>query len=112
MLDINLDEGAPVINKDVDLIIQQIDMLFDTAHREVFGAPVYGTNYDEYLYNLSLSNEAIAYQIQCDLAQLQLFGFTPEVEVSILEGTLNDIRLINIGLSRGNTYYEKTYKIQ
>lgn len=112
MVDINLDEGTPTINTDVALIIQQIDLLFDTSRREVFGKPDYGTRYDDFLFNMTVSNEAIEYQVKNDLAQLNLFGYTPSVSVTILEGTLNDIILISIGLSRNDSYYEKIYKIQ
>ena len=112
MVDINLSAGAPTTNNDVELIIQQIDILFDTNYHEVFGAPEYGTNYDEFLYNLSLSNDSIAHRIDADLRSLNLFGFVPHVEVSIFEGTLNDIIIVQIALERNNEYYEKTYKIQ
>lgn len=112
MIDINLDGGAPTINNEIDLIIQQIDMLFDTAYREVHGAPGYGTRYEDFLYNLNISNAAIEYQIQCDLNSLQLFGFVPSVEVSIYEGTLNDIILCKVTLTRNDQVCEKTYKIQ
>lgn len=112
MIDINLAQGDPTINEELKLITQQIDMLFDTANREVFGDPHYGTNYDEFLFNLNLSNSAMEYQVRCDLANIELFGYEPSVEVGIVEGTLNDIILIKIGLEKNNTYYEKTYKIQ
>jgi len=112
MVDINLSEGAPIINDNVSLIIQQIDTLFDTAYREVHGAPYYGTRYDEFLYNMNMSNDAIAYQVECDLADINLFGFIPTVNVTILEGTINDIILISITLSKNDEVYEKTYKIQ
>ena len=111
MLDINLSEGDFIINDEPSLIIQQIDLLFDTKEKEVFGAEAYGTKYDEFLFNTNLSNSAIEYQIMADLGSLELFGYTPHVDVNILEGTLNDIILITIGLSKNNTYYEKTYKL-
>jgi hypothetical protein len=112
MIDINLEEGAPTINSEVDLIIQQVDLLFDTAYKEVHGAPDFGTRYEDFLFNLNMSNDAIAYQIKNDLASLNLFGFSPSVNVTILEGTLNDIILVQISLERGSEYYEKTYQIQ
>ena len=112
MIDFNINSGAPVINNEVDLIIQQIDMLFDTNKREVHGNADYGCTYDEFLFNLNVSNSAIEYAVECDLKDLQLFGYQPSVQAIILEGTLNDIILLKIGLSKGNFYYEKTYKFQ
>jgi hypothetical protein len=40
-----------------------------------------------------------------------MFGFTPTVEVYLLQGSEQDIALINIGLTRDGEIYEKTYKI-
>lgn len=112
MVDLNLNEGSPTINKEVDLIIQQVDLLFDTVKNEVMGDLSYGTDYDQFLYNMQISNAAIAYKIESDLGKMNLFGFVPHVEVTILEGTLNDIILCKVGLMRDDEYYEKTYKIQ
>lgn len=112
MIDINLSEGYPTENDDVQLIIQQVDLLFDTNYNEVLGSPYFGTDYNEFLFNTNLSNESIEYQIKSDLGKLQLFGFQPSVSVTILEGTLNDIILVTVGLKKKSKYYEKTYKIE
>jgi len=112
MIDINLEKGSPLINNEIDLIIQQVDMLFDTKKKELMGAPNYGTDYEQFLYNMQVSNAAIAYQLECDLGSLELFGFIPTVEVSILEGTLNDIIMCKVTLQRDSESYEKTYVIQ
>lgn len=112
MVDINLGKGAPTINNDIELIIQQVDLLFDTKKKELMGVPGYGADYEQFLFNMQMSNEAIAYQLECDLGSLNLFGFEPHVEVSILEGTLNDIILCKVELSRNDEVYEKTYAIQ
>ena len=37
MIDFNLDAGSPTKTGDVALILQQIDMLFDTTPKEVLG---------------------------------------------------------------------------
>lgn len=111
MIDINISEGEPTINDEVDLIIQQVDLLFDTTLKEVHGAPSYGTRYDDFLYDLGFSNAAIEYQIQCDLGQLELFGYIPLVKSTILEGTNNDIILIEINLTKDNRTYSKVYRI-
>ena len=46
--------GKSVINAEVDLLIQQIDLLFDTTPTEVLGSEEFGTQYDKYLYNVKL----------------------------------------------------------
>lgn len=110
MIDFDLN-NQPILNDDISLIIQQIDILFDTKPKEVFGDERFGTNYDKYLFDLKISNQAIKYSILNDLNSLDLFGFVPDVEVHLLQGTEHDIALIEINLSRDDEYYQRVYKI-
>lgn len=111
MVDFNLNGNNPVNNDDISLILQQIDILFDTTPKEVFGAETFGTRYDKYLYELKLSNESIKQNILADLYSLELFGFIPTVNVHLLQGTEQDIALIEIELNREEESYTKIYKI-
>ena len=111
MIDFNLDFGDATKNNEIELILQQIDILFDTNRREVLGDEEFGTEYDRYLYNLNVSNEGLAERVRSDLKSLELFGYTPEVEVLFLQGSQQDIALINIILSKNNNKFEKTYRI-
>ena len=54
MIDFNLDAGLPIKNRDIDLLLQQIDLLFDTNQKEILGHEEFGTKYDEYLYKLNI----------------------------------------------------------
>lgn len=110
MVDFSINDGVAK-RKDIDLILQQIDLLFDTSPREVFGSVDYGTKYDEYLYRLKLSNESIREQVLSDLYSIQLFDFVPTVEVHLLEGTEQDIALIEIVLTRETETYNRVYRI-
>lgn len=111
MVDFNLNAGSVVKNRDVELILQQIDLLFDTHPREVFGDEHFGTKYDEYLYKLNVSADIIKQAVLSDLYSLELFEFKPEVEVYLLQGTERDIILIDINLTRENESYNRSYKI-
>lgn len=111
MVDFNLSSGEPMKYKDIDLILQQVDLLFGTASREVFNDETFGTQYDKYLYNLQISGEGLKQMALSDINTLQLFGFTPTVEVYLLQGTEQDIALIEITLTRYDETYKKTYKI-
>ena len=111
MIDFNIKSGSGVVNNDIDLILQQIDVLFDTNRGEVLGDEYFGTQYDKYLYKLHISNEGLQSEVLSDLYKIELFGFVPNVEVYLLQGTEQDIAIINIQLSRDSEVYEKTYKI-
>lgn len=112
MIDFSLSSNKScTVSDDILLIIQQIDILFDTDPNEVLGSEYFGTQYDRYLHNLKLSNENLKYAVLSDLNSLELFGYTPNVDVILLRGTAQDIALVNIKLSKDDTVYEKTYKI-
>lgn len=111
MIDFSLDKNVAVKNNDIDLILQQIDVLFDTSPREVLGYENYGTDYERFLYNLKLSASAIEQAIYSDILSLNLFNFTPSVKAYILQGSENDIILVDITLTRQGETYNKSYKI-
>ena len=111
MIDFNLDYDDAVKYDEVDLILQQVDILFDTSRGEVLGDVSYGTNYSDFLYNLQLSNDDIKYTIEQDLSSLELFGYEYNVDVSILAGSENDIILVKISFLKDGDNFNKTYKI-
>ncbi len=111
MIDFNLKEGTAVLNNDIDLIKQQIDILFDTDKMEVLGDSTFGTHYEEFLYDLKMSADSIAYCIKKDLNSLTLFGYVPDVQVELYQGTENDIVLVKISLTKDADSYEMTIKI-
>lgn len=112
MIDFCLDEfGGPIQNDDISILLQQIDLLFDTKPKEVLGQETFGTKYDTYLYNLKISNSALRQVVLQDLYSLDLMGFEPEVEIHLLQGTEKDIVLIDITLTRDDEYYQQIYKI-
>ena len=51
-------------------------------------------------------------KVLSDLNKLNLMGFKPSVSVSIMEGTVRDIALIDITLSADYEEYNKTYIIK
>lgn len=111
MIDFNLEKGDIVKYDEVDLILQQIDVLFDTSRGEVLGDVSYGTNYSDFLYNLQISNDDIKYVIERDLNSLSLFGYSYDIDVNILTGSENDIILVRISFQKDDISFDKTYKI-
>ena len=110
MIDFDL-TNYPVQNDDLSLVLQQIDILFDTKPREVLGDEAFGTNYDKFLFDLNLSNEALKQSVATDLRSLDLLGFDADVNVHLLQGTEHDIALVEIILTRDDEQYQQIYKI-
>ena len=113
MVDLCLNKkgGKPSLRKEADLILQQVNILFDTTPTEVLGDIGFGTQYDKHLYDTRLSASNLQRLIENDLSQLTLFGWRYNVKVYLLKGTERDIAVINITFYKGNQTLEKTYKI-
>lgn len=103
--------GLSTLNQEVDLILQQVDLLFDTTPTEVLGDEYFGTKYDEYLYDVRLSANNLKSIVMSDLANLNLMGWNYDVEVHLLKGSERDIAIINISFYKGIETIQKTYKI-
>lgn len=111
MVDFNLSEGDPTINDDISCLIQQIDILFDTTPGDLIGDIEFGTDYEHHLYDLKLGPDTLREHMLDDLRRLDLLGFTPDVNVYLMQGTERDIAVIDVQLRRNMEHYSKTYKI-
>lgn len=103
--------GSATLNLEVDLLIQQVDILFDTTPTEVLGDEWFGTRYDDYLYDTRLSADNLKTIVEQDLSKINLMGWNYDVEVYLLQGTEQDIAIINITFTKGIETVQKTYKI-
>lgn len=114
MIDFNIshDVNKVILGAPVDLLLQQVDLLFDTDKYAVLGDPEFGSNYDRYLYTLGFSNASLETKILSDLYKLDLMGFSPSVEVQIIDGTERDIALIDITFTGGYEQFNRTYVIK
>lgn len=110
--DFNLKPGPPILDKEADLIEQQIDILFSTSYQDVLGAPTYGTDYESCLYDLKMTAGMLEDRIMQDLGRLDLFGWQYDVEASLYQGTERDIALVKVDIYNGSiNRIERTYKI-
>lgn len=103
--------GTGTTNLEVDLLLQQVDILFDTTPTEVLTNEYFGTRYDDYLYNTQISADNLKAIVSNDISELNLMGWKYKVEVSMLQGTEQDIAIINITFYKGIETVQKTYKI-
>lgn len=112
MIDFCNTTDAPYLEHDVDLVIQEIDMLFDTDEGEVLGDTGYGSDFEKFIWELKVSAEYInGYVTSRISSSIDLHGFALSVDTSIYEGTQNDIILIRINLSKDGSVWEKIYNI-
>lgn len=112
MIDFCNTDGAVVLEDDVDLIMQQIEILFDTRNGDVLGAYDFGTKFDTYLFNTNIGNLMIETEVENYIRQnVELFGWDIKVNVSFLMGTQNDIMLMDVIFYNDKVSYTKSYKL-
>jgi hypothetical protein len=111
MIDFSLDKLRAAQNTEINLILQQIELLFDTTQKDVLGYEEFGSQYDKYLYKLNITADNLKQRVLADLNSLELFGFKPTVEVYLCQGTEKDIALIEIDLIKNQEHYKQTYRI-
>ena len=111
MKDFCLDDSKIFVSDERELILQQIDILFDTHDGDILGES-WGTKFEDFLWDLKMSASDIsAYTEDVIRTNVSLFGWHVNVETDILQGSQNDIILITIKLSNELKKKKKTYKV-
>ena len=101
MIDFCDTTDAVILDQDVDLIMQQIEILFDTRNGDVLGEYDYGTRFDTYLFNPNIGNRTIEREVEDYITRnVELFGWQVTIEVEFLVGTQNDIMLMKVTFSK------------
>lgn len=113
MKDLSIDTSKNIIVKPIEIILQQLDILFDTLPGEVLGEETFGVDCNQFLHDLKVSNYRIQQYIYNKIVtNIDLFDYTCTVDVYILDGSYNDIIIVNINIKNDVNSFEKTYKIQ
>ena len=113
MRDFCISDNKVTLADEASLIIQQIDMLFDTSHGEVLGEYMYGSDFRQFLWDLKASATDISnYTSSKIAANIDMLGWSYDVSTSLMEGVNNDIILITVSMRKGVESYSKTYKVQ
>lgn len=113
MIDFCTSEDAVVLDDELDLIIQQIDMLFSTTPMDVIGCPNYGSAYERFIYDLSYPTSEIKRYAESQLEKnVEFFGNPYDVNVSVLNGEYNDIILLEVNIYVKGHQYQKIYKVE
>lgn len=113
MIDINLNNTSIILNNEIDIFIQEIEMQFDTRYTEILGYTEYGSDFENSLWDLNVSNSKIKKDVNNILNRCQLSEyFTWDINVNILNGTKGDIILVSINIYDNNhNKTTKNYKI-
>jgi hypothetical protein len=91
-------KGIQYGNLELNLLIEQLEMLFFTREGEVLGQPTFGMNLEKYLWEISLSTIEIKQYVDNKMKTYILFtqDYTLESQVRFLKGDLVNTVFIDI----------------
>lgn len=99
--DINLDDSNGVIITDrIEFLLQEINILFDTSKGEVLGDEEFGTDFEQFIWDLSASNQDISSYVVSSIYNHTTTGsnFNITADTSISYGTESDIIIVKISI--------------
>lgn len=86
MIDLAIDSRVFIYNE-VEAALQELDILFNTENTELLGYPKFGTNFEQFLWNLHPSpNEVRNYIIEKFADTLYINRVNTFVHVNVLQG--------------------------
>lgn len=116
MIDLNLNDESTILIDNIDIYLQEIDILFNTNYTDVLGSPTIGSNFENYLFDLTVSASEIEDAVVSVLSDCISYDkFDTSVAVDIIKGTEGDIIFLSIDINDNtpekNFIINKTYKI-
>lgn len=112
MVDLCNTTDAVLLDQNIDIVLQQIEMLFDTHPGDVIGDYKFGADFEEYLFNTAMGNQMVADKISSLIAShVDLLGWDVHVDVEFMAGTLHDIMVLKVSIYKDNEVYSKIYKV-
>lgn len=105
MIDLAID-GRIFINNILDEALQELDILFNTVNTELIGYPTYGTNFEQFLWQLTPSPNELRKYINDKFAEtFYLSQLKHDIDIQILDGEYRNIYYVKI-----NVYYDTEVK--
>lgn len=96
MIDLAIDSRI-FIDSVLDAALQELDMIFNTTNTELIGYPMYGTNWEQFLWQMTPSpNELRRYIVEKMSQSFFLAEMDTNVDVQVLEGEFRAIYYVKI----------------
>lgn len=99
MLDLSLDSRIFIKNK-LDAGIQELDMILNTTNTELIGYPGFGTDFEQFLWQMTPSPQGIKQYIQEKINETYfLKKLKVNIDVSIIKGEYRYIYYVNFSVT-------------
>lgn len=112
MLDLAIDSRVFIYNE-VDEALQELDMLFNTENTELICYPEYGTNFEQFLWQLTPSPESLERYIREKMSSTYYLNrMTTDIDVKVLKGDYRAIYHVKISVSNGANTGVREYQFR
>lgn len=109
MVDLSLDHKV-LINSEFDAAIQELDIMFNTETTELINYPEFGTNFEQFLWQLTPSTHSLKKYIVEKINETYFLArMDVDVDVNVYKGEIRMIYDIEIHISdkKGNNTTRK-----
>lgn len=112
MIDLAIDTRVFITTK-LDEAVQELDMIFNTSNGELIGYPQYGTDFEQFLWQMNDSSSKIqTYVYEKIKDTLFLRDMMTDINVETLEGEMRRIYVLHITVSDGTQSQNRTYQLR
>ena len=109
MIDLSLDYNV-FINSEFDAALQELDLLFNTETTELINNVTFGTNFEQFLWQLTPATQSLKQYIMEKINEtLFLSKYVQDVDVKVYKGEIRMIYDVQIYISdnKGNKTIKK-----
>jgi hypothetical protein len=113
MIDLALDSRI-VLNTVLDCAIQEIDLLFNTENTELIGNPQYGTNFEQFLWQMTPSPNELKKYISEKIINYTYFArqLNISINVDLVNGEYRTIYVVSIDIDNGEEHQRRVYQFK
>lgn len=99
--DPNYKEGILEVSDEIEMLISEIKMLLYTNRGDVLGAPDFGANLEEMLFNFGLNEYSLREMLRDQTIKFipRAMNYNVEYSVKFSKGTTRDICLIDVSIN-------------
>lgn len=113
MIDLAID-GRLLLYDEFDIAIQELDLLFNTENTELIGYPMFGTNFDQFLWAMAPITDELKNYILDKINNYTTYlkKYIDDIEINSLQGEYRLIYHVKIYLKFNNENVVKEYELR
>jgi hypothetical protein len=102
MIDLSLDYNV-FINSEFDAALQELDLLFNTETTELINNTTFGTNFEQFLWQLTPATQSLKQYISEKINETMFLSkFVKDIKVEVYKGEIRMIYDVQISISDDN----------